>query len=435
MLVYKFGGTSVGSPQKMKLVYNIINTDRKKIVVLSAISGITNKLEKLTEFLIKRNKNDYNKLCDEIIDQHNNFIDELIVDKEICEQVKTYVKKEIDLIKNISLISYEVKNTILSKGEILSTKIFYNYLVSISKKAVFLDAFDFMKTNESEEPDKDFIKAEIKKQLDYHKEDKIFITQGFICKNHKGGIDNLKRGGSDYSATIIGSVINAENIQIWTDINGIHNNDPRYVKKTKPLKELYFKEAAELAYFGAKILHPQSIRPAQDSNIPVYIKNTTSPSDEGTKIHGDYNKPGIKAVAAKDGITSIKIRSGRMIRAYGFLNKIFSVFDKYKTSIDVVTTSEVAVSLTIDNTSEIDNISKELSKYGRIEIEDKLSIICVVGQFKSYDSQFDKMISSLSGIPIRMISYGGSLYNISIVLEEKYKIQSLKAINKKIFNL
>jgi len=326
------------------------------------------------------------------------------------------------------------EKAILAQGELLSTALFHYYLEEIGEPSILLSALNFMRIDENEEPDLTYIETHLKQELAKHPDQKLFITQGYICRNNFGEIDNLKRGGSDYTASLIGAAIHAEEIQIWTDIDGMHNNDPRFVNKTHPIKQLSFDEAAELAYFGAKILHPTCVLPAQSRKIPVRLLNTMQPEALGTLINEKTSGEGIKAVAAKDGITAIKIKSGRMLLAYGFLRRVFEVFERYKTPIDMITTSEVAVSLTIDNDSNLSLIIKELEEFSSVEIDKNQTIICLVGDFgPEKQGVVVHILEALKNIPIRMISYGGSHYNVSLLVNADKKKEVLQAINAGLF--
>ena len=310
-----------------------------------------------------------------------------------------------------------------------------SYLQEIGIKAVLLPSLEFMKTNADDEPDMAFIKKSIKPYLEKEDNVQIYIAQGFICRNAKGEIDNLQRGGSDYTASIIGAAIKAEEIQIWTDIDGLHNNDPRIVDKTSPVRHLHFEEAAELAYFGAKILHPTCIQPAKAANIPVRLLNTMQPDAPGTTIDNKSEKNRITAVAAKDNITAIKIKSSRMLLAHGFLRKVFEIFETYRTSIDMICTSEVGVSMSIDNTKNLNEIVTELKKYGTVTVDSGMCIVCVVGDMDWENLGFEsRALDALSDIPVRMISYGGSNYNISFLIRESDKKAALQKLSDLLFN-
>jgi aspartate kinase len=437
MKVLKFGGTSVGRPERMHQVARLITSDQSpKIVLLSALSGTTNSLVSIGEALKKNDQKSVTNIYYELYDHYKKFVEELLADESYRKVAASIIEEHFAFIKSLErrTFSEAINKELLAQGELLSTKLFYTYLQELKVESQLLSALDFMYIDEDKEPDLVFIETELTKKLDENKGVNIFITQGFICINHEGAVDNLKRGGSDYSASLIGGAIKAEEVQIWTDIDGMHNNDPRIVDKTFPIAELSFDEAAELAYFGAKILHPSSIWPAQKFNIPVLLKNTMDPEANGTIIRGESKSSGIKAIAAKDNITAIKIKSSRMLLAYGFLRKVFEVFEKYKTPIDMITTSEVAVSLTIDDNSHLENIVKELNEFGMVTIDADQTIICVVGDFVSEKRGIvKKVFDSLSDIPIRMISYGGSRHNISILISSNFKKETLQSLNDGLF--
>ncbi len=436
MKVYKFGGTSVGSPQNMRSVMDIIHDGEAKIVVLSAMSGTTNTLVDISNYLYRGEKENALTLIDELNKKYDSVVEELYQTDQYKTLGRSVIKKQFDTLRlqvegDFSAVKEQIN---LAQGELISTELVTYLLLENHIKAVLLPALDFMRIDEDKQADEKLIKELIKPVLKAAGEREIYITQGFICRNAYGEIDNLQRGGSDYTATLIGAAIDSEEVQIWTDIDGIHNNDPRFVDKTRKIDNLLFVEAAELAYFGAKILHPLTVLPAKKANIPVRLKNTMNPSDSGTLISNDKTISGLKAVAAKDGITAIKIRSYRMLMAYGFLRKVFEVFEKYKTSIDMITTSEVAVSLTIDDAKNLDKIIDEINTFGEVEIDLDQTIICVVGDMISEAKVFSKQVfEALEGIPVRMISYGGSRYNISILIGQEYKKTTLQKLNDHIF--
>lgn len=433
MKVIKFGGTSIGSVENMNRVKEIIDTEETKIVVLSAMSGTTNFLVDIIEDLKKKNK--VSEKVNLLHGKYKTVVNELLSNKELQEKSLQRISDVFNYIESICMNLenepiYDKK--IIAQGEILSTYLFHQLLNENQIDNCLLSSLDFIYKDMNGEPDIKRIKIELQKILSQN-ENKITITQGFICRDFQGKIDNLDRGGSDYTASIIGAAIDAEEIQIWTDIDGFHNNDPRVVNDTNPIHQLSFDEAAELAYFGAKILHPQSVLPAKEANIPVRLKKTTDPKAKGTIIMKDSPKDGIKAVAAKDGITAVRIRSARMLLAYGFLENVFGIFSKYKTPIDMITTSEIAISLTIDNTKNIEDIVNELNEFSTVEVENNLSIICVVGQKVVEDKSTSKLFKILEKVPVRMISYGGSQNNISILVKEANKEIVLKEINTLLF--
>lgn len=439
MKVLKFGGTSVGKPERMHAVARLITADNDpKIVVLSALSGTTNALVEIGQSLAEGKKDQAKQQIDKLEKHYRTFCEELVKQEAARAKAKAVVDEHFEFLNIILKISFNeaLNKDILAQGELLSTKLFTIYLEEAGVSAVLLPALDFMSIDEFEEPEIPKIKIKLGNLVDKNKGQHVFITQGYICRNAKGEVDNLKRGGSDYSASLIGAAIQASEIQIWTDIDGMHNNDPRVVDKTFPIEQLSFDEAAELAYFGAKILHPASIWPAQHFNIPVKLLNTMQPEAKGTIITELPNGDGVKAIAAKDGIIAIKIKSSRMLLAYGFLRKIFEVFEKYRTPIDMITTSEVAVSLTIDNLQHIDQILKELHPFGTVELDHHQTIVSIVGnEVAATPSILKKLFDSLNEVPLRMISYGGSRHNISILIGGQYKEKTLQLLNKGLFDL
>lgn len=432
MKILKFGGTSVGSAQRMKEVANLVQAPGPKIVVLSAMSGTTNSLVEIVKCLFEKKKVVAADLVEGLRAKYINNVGELFDSEEFEVKGKDLIKSHFDYLNAFTLDSFTLheEKAVLAQGELLSTALFHLYLEEQKIKSVLLPALSFMRIDKDLEPDYFYIKENLNRLISENEDSELFITQGFICRNVYGELDNLKRGGSDYSASLIGVASCAEEIQIWTDIDGMHNNDPRVVEHTHPIKQLSFDEAAELAYFGAKILHPSSILPAKKTNIPVRLKSTMAPGADGTLITADSSGSGIKAVAAKDEITAIKINSGRMLLAYGFLRKVFEIFELYKTPIDMITTSEVAVSVTIDDDSNLQAIQAELAKYGTVEIDQNQSIICVVGDFIRTDKGIaNQVFDSLKEVPIRMISYGGSNHNISLLVSSEHKKMALQNLN------
>jgi len=432
----KFGGTSVGSPERMHKLVDLIKSEKKVIVVLSAVAGTTNSLVEISAAMHKGEKGNAEKLITALESKYIQFVDQIYKTTKFKIQGKELIKAHFEHIRSFlnDLFTVHEERAILAQGELLSTALFHYYLQEINVNSVLLPALNFMRIDENEEPDLNYIEKHIKQELEKYSDAKLFITQGYICRNSFGEIDNLKRGGSDYSASLIGAAIYAEEVQIWTDIDGMHNNDPRYVEGTHAIAELSFDEAAELAYFGAKILHPSSVLPTKLRNIPVRLLNTLEPTAKGTLISEFSSGDDIKAVAAKDGIVAIKIKSGRMLLAYGFLRNIFEVFERYKTPIDMITTSEVAVSLTIDNTAFLNDIVSELKAFGSVEIDMDQSIICIVGDFLAAKQGYAvKIFESLKHIPIRMISYGGSKNNISLLIDSQNKIEALQSLNEGVF--
>lgn len=437
MKVLKFGGTSIGDANRMKRVAELIDDGEKKIVVLSAISGTTNALIEITENIEKREFNKAKSIISILEKNYRRIVKQLFASKEFLSTGNELVDEHINNLQHFlnADFSHKQKKNILAQGELLSTGLFFNYLVEQQIDAQLIPALNFMRIDNNHEPDNYYIKENLLRELKSQPDVKYFITQGYICRNMFGEIENLQRGGSDYSASLIGRAVDAEEIQIWTDVSGFYSSDPGYVKDAKPLPQLSFDEAAELAYFGAKILHPSSILPAKLSNIPVRLKNTLKPEDPGTIITSEPIGKGIKASAAKDGITAIKIKSGRMLLAYGFMRKVFEVFERYKTPIDMTTTSEIAVSVTIDDDTFLNEIVKDLESYGNVEVNKNMTIICVVGEnILTQKGYINKVFDALKNFSIRMISYGGSRHNISILVNSKDKKEVLTELNKLILN-
>ncbi len=421
MKVLKFGGTSVGSAQRMKEVAKLITDGEQKIVVLSAMSGTTNTLVEISDYLYKKNPEGANEIINKLEAKYKQHIDELFATQEYKQKGLEVVKSHFDYIRSYTkdLFTLFEEKVVLAQGELISTAMVNFYLQECGVKSVLLPALEFMRTDKNAEPDPVYIKDKLRAQLDLYPDVEIYITQGFICRNAYGEIDNLQRGGSDYTASLIGAAVHASEIQIWTDIDGMHNNDPRVVDKTSPVRQLHFEEAAELAYFGAKILHPTCIQPAKYANIPVRLLNTMDPEAPGTLISNDTEKGKIKAVAAKENITAIKIKSSRMLLAHGFLRKVFEIFESYQTSIDMICTSEVGVSVTIDNTKHLNEILDDLKKYGTVTVDKEMCIICVVGDLEWENVGFEaKALDAMRDVPVRMISFGGSNYNISFLIRE-----------------
>ncbi len=436
MKILKFGGTSVGSAGRMKEVANLISGSDSKIVVLSAMAGTTNTLVQIAEYLYAKENEKANEIIEKLELQYSEVVRELYSTKEYLEKGKELISSHFNYIKSFTqdLFTRYEERAVLAQGELISSALFQLYLEEKGNKSVLLPALNFMRIDTNQEPDNFYIKENLERELARNPDDNLFITQGYICRNLYGEVDNLKRGGSDYSASLIGAAIGADEIQIWTDISGMHNNDPRFVENTKPVYQLTFDEAAELAYFGAKILHPSSILPAQLKGIPVRLKNTMQPEDEGTLISSESLGEGIKAIAAKDGITAIKIKSGRMLMAYGFLRKVFEVFERYKTPIDMISTSEVAVSLTIDDTTHLTKILDELKIYGSVEASGENSIVCLVGNdIVERKGHISKIFEALKHISVRMISYGGSRHSISLLINSKDKKEVLQSLHSNLF--
>ncbi len=436
MLIMKFGGTSVGSANRMQNLVDLIHDDQPKIVVLSAMSGTTNALVEISTSLYKDEPNVAEAQIMKLESHYQEVVQALFKTKEFIEKSKLLISQHFNYLRSFTLdlfTSLEEK-AVLAQGELLSTSLFQLYLEEKEIKSVLLPALDFMRITDEGEPDYESISILLHNKLQLYPEDQLFITQGFICRDAFGEIDNLKRGGSDFTATILGSVLQSPEIQIWTDIDGMHNNDPRVVSNTFPITELSYDEAAELAYFGARILHPTCVLPAQKANVPIRLLNTMKPEAAGTIIHQYTGIRPVTAIAAKDGITAINIRSGRMLQAYGFLRSVFEVFERYRTPIDMITTSEVAVSLTIDNDSALTEILQELEQYGAVEVEKNQTIVCVVGDFSlNKQDQAFKVLDALKDIPLRMISYGGSAHNISILISNQFKNAAMLTLNNNLF--
>ena len=433
MKVLKFGGTSVGSAQRMKDVAKLITDGEQKIVVLSAMSGTTNTLVEISDYLYKKNPEGANEIINRLEAKYKQHIDELYSTEEYKQKTLDFVKSVFDYIRSYTkdIFTLFEEKVILAQGEIISTNMVTNYLCEQGVNATLIPALEYMRTDKNSEPDLTYIREKLEANPGYE----IYITQGFICRNAYGEIDNLQRGGSDYTASLIGAAINASEIQIWTDIDGMHDNDPRVVDKTSPVRQLHFEEAAELAYFGAKILHPTCIQPAKYANIPVRLLNTMEPTAPGTLISNDTEKGKIKAVAAKDNITAIKIKSSRMLLAHGFLRKVFEIFESYQTPIDMVCTSEVGVSMSIDNTKHLNEIVNDLKKYGTVTVDHDMCIVCVVGDLEWENVGFEaKALDAMREIPVRMISFGGSNYNISFLIRESDKKQALQSLSNVLFN-
>lgn len=437
MKIMKFGGTSVGTPERMRSIIPLIADNEKKIIVLSALSGTTNSLVEISGFL-QNGQNDSALQKIEILkSKYDQVVKDLFTTNEGYKAGFDLINAHFSFLENNTTKPFSriQEKSILAEGELISTSLFHILLQEKGIRSVLLPALNFMRIDKDGEPDSFYIAENVNRELEKHAGENIIITQGFICRNAFGEIDNLKRGGSDYTASLLGAALNASEIQIWTDINGFHNNDPRYVEKTNVIRDLSFDEAAELAYFGAKILHPSSVNPAREKNIPVRLKNTMDPDDEGTLITASTNFVDYKAVAAKDGISVIRIKSYRMLMAYGFLRKVFEIFEAYKTPIDMITTSEVSVSLTIDNPHNIKQIANDLKELGLVELEENQTIICVVGDFRPERvGSAPEIFEALNSIKLKMISYGGSPYSLSLLIDSADKEKALRQLNKHLFN-
>jgi aspartate kinase len=439
MKVMKFGGTSVGKPERMHEVAKLITADpEKKIVVLSALSGTTNALVEIGQSAARFEREKAGEQISKLSAHYHTFIEQLVVTEKSRAQAMAIVREHFEFLSIILRISFSeaLNKDILAQGELLSTKLFSVYLEEKGIPHVLLPALEFMSIDAEDEPQLDQIRSRLTELLAKYPTTGLFITQGYICRNAKGEVDNLKRGGSDYTASLVAAAIQASVCEIWTDIDGMHNNDPRIVKKTLPIEQLSFDEAAELAYFGAKILHPTCIWPTQQQNVPVKLLNTMQPSAAGTVIQKTTSTKGVKAIAAKDGIIAINIKSSRMLLAYGFLRKIFEVFEKYKTPIDMVTTSEVAVSVTIDSGVHLKHILRELEPFGTTEVEEGQTIVSIVGnEIAETKDVLNKIFEGLSNIPVRMVSYGGSKHNVSVLIPSAFRNQTLQKLNKELFGL
>jgi aspartate kinase len=438
MKVMKFGGTSVGTPSRMKEVTELVTkSGEPTFVVLSAMAGTTNSLVEISDYLYKKNPDGANEIINQLERKYMQHIEELYTTNEMKQQTREFLQGEMNYLRSFTkelFTSFEEKS-IIAQGEMMSTNMVVNYMKERGIKAVLLNALDFMRTDKNSEPDPAYIKEKLSAIMEKNEGQQIYITQGFICRNAYGEIDNLQRGGSDYTASLVGAALNAEEIQIWTDIDGMHNNDPRVVDKTAPVHQLHFEEAAELAYFGAKILHPTCVQPAKYAGIPVRLLNTMQPDAEGTTISNQTEYGKIKAVAAKDNIIAIKIKSSRMLLATGFLRKVFEIFESYQTPIDMVCTSEVAVSMSIDNSAHLGEIVDELKKYGTVTVDTGMCVVCVVGDLDWSNIGFEtQVLEAMKSIPVRMISYGGSNYNISFLIREEDKKRALQSLSDTLFN-
>ncbi len=437
MKVMKFGGTSVGSPERMKGVASLVTeSGEPTFIVLSAMSGTTNSLVEISDYLYKKNPEGANEVINNLEKKYMQHVEELYSTEEMKNTTREFLQGEFNYLRSFTkdlFTSFEEKS-IVAQGEMMSTNMVVNYLKEQGVKAVLLSALDFMRTDKNAEPDPQYIKEKLAAIMEQNQGYQIYITQGFICRNAYGEVDNLQRGGSDYTASLIGAALPAEEIQIWTDIDGMHNNDPRVVEHTEAVRQLNFEEAAELAYFGAKILHPTCVQPAKYAGIPVRLKNTMDPKADGTIIDNVIVRGKIKAVAAKDNITAIKIKSSRMLLATGFLRKVFEIFESYQTPIDMIATSEVGVSMSIDNDAHLNDIVNELKKYGTVTVDSDMCIICVVGDLDWSNVGFETIATdAMKNIPVRMISYGGSNYNISFLIRERDKKQALQNLSNVLF--
>jgi len=436
MKIMKFGGTSVGNPDRLKSIIPLIAGEENVIVVLSALSGTTNNLVEISELLYAGKTEEAMQKNEAMRSKYHQVVEDLYSTDDYKREGHDLITSHFDHIGDFISNSFTKlqEKAILARGELISTALFHFLLSERNIRSVLLPALNFMRIDKDGEPDAFYIAENFKREIGNYPDEKIIITQGFICRNAYGEIDNLRRGGSDFTASLIGAAVNASEIQIWTDINGFHNNDPRFVENTRVIRQLSFDEAAELAYFGAKILHPSSVNPAREKNIPVRLKNTMDPQDEGTLITSQTILVDYKAVAAKDGISVLRIKSDRMLMAYGFIRKVFEIFEAYKTPIDMVTTSEVSVSVTVDNPRYIDQIAHDLKELGYVEIEQDQTILCIVGDFRTERTgSAPEIFEALDTIPLKMISYGGSPYSISLLIATRDKINALNLLNKYLF--
>lgn len=437
MKIVKFGGTSVGTPERMKSIIPLIAGSERKIVVLSALAGTTNTLVEICDLLYAGDTDQASLKIEALKSKYSQFIQDLFSTADGNKAGTDLINSHFDHISNLAQMAFTKvqEKIILAAGELMSSSLFHLLLEEENIKSALIPALNFMRIDKEGEPDSFYIAENLKRELDALNDQSIFITQGYICRNAYGETDNLKRGGSDYTASLIGAAINASEIQIWTDINGFHNNDPRFVEKTNVIRELSFDEAAELAYFGAKILHPSSVNPAKEKNIPVRLKNTMEPEDEGTLITSSTKLTDYKAVAAKDGISLLRIKSYRMLMAYGFLRKVFEIFEAYKTPIDMITTSEVSVSITVDNSENLKQIVNDLKELGHVDIEENQTILCIVGDFRpERTGSAPEIFEALDTIKLKMISYGGSPHSLSLLIDSKDKTEALRLLNKHLFN-
>ncbi len=436
MKVLKFGGTSVGSAQRMKDVTSLVASRGKNIVVFSAMSGTTNTLVEISDYLYKKNLTGAKETINALEAKYARTIDDLFTTDEYRERATEAIKERFDFIRSFNkpIFTLFEEKEILAQGELMSTALMINYMHERGINAVMLPALEFMRTDKNAEPDTQYIHDKLTTLIEQNPDADLYITQGYICKNAYGETDNLQRGGSDYTASLIGAAVHADEIEIWTDIDGMHNNDPRFVENTRPVSELHFEEAAELAYFGAKILHPTCVLPAKLNNIPVRLLNTMQPDAPGTLIYNTRASQAITAVAAKDNITAIKIKSSRMLLAYGFLRKVFEIFETHRTSIDMIVTSEVGVSVTVDNEANLPAILEDLKKFGTVTVDRDMVIICVVGDLEWQNRGFEAdVVNALKDVPVRMISYGGSNYNISLLVRKEDKVRALNLLSERLF--
>jgi len=420
----------------MREVATLINNGEQKVVVLSAVSGTTNKLVALAGSLLRGEKEEAQQRLQALQTEYEVFIQDLLPDPDLHKEGLTVLERILGTLRaglSQEFTSREEK-IVLAQGELLSTQLFHLYLLSQGLSSELLPALDFMRIDQYNEPELELIQSLLHETMEHTAPADYYITQGYICLNADSEIDNLQRGGSDYTATLVGAALQAEEVQIWTDIDGIHNNDPRVVDNTFPLRHASYREAAELAYFGAKILHPTCVIPAEQTGVPIRLKNTMAPEAPGTLISQQSSRRAIAAIAAKDNIAAIKIRSGRMFNAYGFLRRVFEVFEQFRTPIDMITTSEVAVSLTIDNLTYLEAIIGALEPFGEVEYQLDQTIICIVGDRLHEQTGYTKRIfAALEDVPLRMVSYGGSNNNISLLVHQDDKERVLQQLQTHLF--
>lgn len=432
----KFGGTSVGTAERIKHVATLIQDGERNIVVISAMGSTTNVLVDIANCFYHKEPDEAKHILEQMRQGYAAEIDKLYDKPETKEKAQALIDSCLDTVWSFAKGPFTMfdEKTIVAQGELMSAGMVAFYLEEQGVPAVHLPALDFMRITKDSEPDMEYIEHKLQMRLDPYPETLIFITEGFICRNAFGEIDNLLRGGSDYSASIIGAAIHAREIQIWTDIDGLHNNDPRFVRHTVPVRQLNFDEAAKLAHFGAKILHPECIEPAKRYNIPVRLLNTFTPDAPGTLISNFAEKGRIKAVAAKDGIIYIKILSMRVYPNPEFLNRVFDSFARYRVPVDLISTSEASVSVAVEeNKCPMDAIHA-IERFALIQIDRGMVIVCVVGDLEWQNIGFEaRIINALKDIPIRMISYGGSSSNVSLVLRASDKVRALEALNSRVF--
>jgi len=437
MKILKFGSASIATADKMKNVANIIMDGRNNIIVLSSMRGTAEALAEISDYLYKKNQEGAIEIINRLEKTYRELIQSLYSEDNTKVKAEEIVSAKFDYIRTYTkdLFTLFEERVVMAQGELLSSELFHLYLTERGVNVILLPALDFMRTDKNSSPDPVYIKDKLTALLNAAEGTDLYITQGYVCRNAYGEIDDLRKGGSDYTASLIGVAVGADEIQIWADVDVMQNNDPRYVVGTRAISQLNFDEAAELAYFGTKILHPSSILPAKLADIPVSLKNIEQPNASGTLISNETEARAIKAVAAKDNITAIKIKSGRMLLAHGFLRRVTEVFENYQTSIDMLATSEIGLSLTIDDDRNLQLILDDLKKYGTVSVDADMVIISVIGDLESEDTSFAaNILNAVKGISIRMISYGGSKYNFSFLIARKDKERALQILNDKLFN-